>query len=54
MVWPRKEANAFTLGKSQNDELESDLKQDDFLKIHEKHPSYKAAFDFRTNMYAQL
>ena len=34
--------------------MESDLKQDDFLKVHKKHPSYKAAFNFRTKMNAQL
>ena len=54
----KKDANAFIaknfiLVKSQREELESDLKQNDFLKVHKKHPSYKAQFDFRTKMHAQ-
>ena len=44
-VWPLKEANAFlmknlTLVKEQREELERDLKQDDFMKPHENNPSF--------------
>ena len=59
MVWPTKDANTFisknlTLVKIQREEMESDCREDDFLKVHEKHPSYKAAFNFRTKMHTQL
>ena len=57
--WPTAEANAFmkkflTLIPSQKVELESDLYQEDFLKEHEKNPSYKQAFDFKTKMFGSL
>merc|ERR1712237_309131 len=57
--WPTAEANAFmkeylTLIPSQKIELESDLYQEDFLKEHEKNPSYKQAFDFKTKMFGSL
>ena len=34
--------------------MESDLKQDDLLKVLKKHHSCKAAFNFKTEMHAQL
>ena len=57
-VWPLKEANAFlmknlTLVKEQREELESDLKQDNSLKPHEKHTSFKAVSDFKAKMNKQ-
>ena len=38
-VWPKKDTNAFnvinlTVVNSQKEELESDLEQDDFMKVH--------------------
>ena len=57
--WPTAEANAFmkkflTLIPSQKMELESDLYQEEILKEHEKNPSYKQAFDFKTKMFGSL
>ena len=57
--WPTKEANAFmaknlTLVPEQRIELESDLIQETFLKDFEKNPSFKAAFDFKTKMFASM
>ena len=57
-VWPLKEANAFlmknlTLVKEQREELDSDLKQDNSLKPHEKHTSFKAVSDFKAKMNIQ-
>ena len=55
--WPTAEANAFmkkylTLVPEQKMELEGDFYQEAFLKEHEKNPSYKQAFDFKTKMFA--
>merc|ERR1711867_179054 len=35
-------------------ELEGDLYQETFLKEHEKNPSYKQAFDFKTKMFGSM
>ena len=34
--------------------LESDLYLEPFLKEHEKNPSYKQAYDFKTKMFGSL
>ena len=57
-VWPLKEANAFlmknlTLVKEQREELESNLKQDNFVKTHEKNTSCKAVCHFKAKMNVQ-
>ena len=57
--WPTAEGNVFmmnylTLVPSQKIDLESDLYQETFLKEHEKNPSYKQAFDFKTKMFGSL
>ena len=56
-VWPTKDANVsivknLTLVKRKREELESDIRQNDFLKVHEKHPGYKAQFNFRIKMHS--
>ena len=56
-AWPLKEANAYlskylSLVKEQREELESDLKQDEFLKPLGKQASFKTTFDFRAKMNA--
>ena len=48
-AWPLKEANSYltkhlSLVKAQREELEIDLKQDEFLKLFEKQASLKATF----------
>ena len=43
-----------TLVPDQKMELEGDLYQKAFLKEHEKNPSYKQAFDFKTKMFGSL
>ena len=43
-----------TLVPEQKMELEGDLYQEAFLKEHEKNPSYKQAFDFKTKMFGSL
>ena len=43
-----------TLVPNQKMELEGDLYQEAFLKEHEKNPSYKQAFDFKTKMFGSL
>ena len=57
--WPSGEANAFmkkylTLIPEQRQKLESDLYMEPFLKEHEKNPSFKQAFDFKTKMFGSL
>ena len=56
-AWPLKKANAYlskylSLVKEQREELESDLKTDEFLNLLEKQASFKATFDFRAKMNA--
>ena len=53
-----KEANAYlskylSLVKEQREQLDTDLKEDEFLKPLEKQASFKTTFDFRVNMNAQ-
>ena len=43
-----------TLIPEQRKELESDLTQESFLKDLEKNPSYKASFEFKTNMFTSM
>ena len=43
-----------TLIPDQKMNLESDLYQEPFLKEHEKNPSYKQAYDFKTKMFGSL
>ena len=57
--WPSAEASSFmkkylTLIPDQKMNLESDLYQEPFLKEHEKNPSYKQAYDFKTKMFGSL
>ena len=57
--WPSAEANAFmkkylTLIPEQRQQLESDLYMEPFLKEHERNPSFKQAFDFKTKMFGSL
>ena len=57
--WPSAEASAFmkkylTLVPDQKMNLESDLYLESFLKEHEKNPSYKQAYDFKTKMFGSL
>ena len=57
--WPSGEARAFmkkylTLVLDQRMNLESDLYLEPFLKEHEKNPSYKQAYDFKTKMFGSL
>ena len=56
---PSVEASSFikkylTLIPDQKMNLESDLYQEPFLKEHEKNPSYKQAYDFKTKMFGSL
>ena len=41
-------------GLRPKDNLESDLYLEPFLKEHEKNPSYKQAYDFKTKMFGSL
>ena len=57
--WPSAEANAFmnkypTLIPEHRQQLESDLYMEPFLKEHERNPSFKQAFDFKTKMFGSL
>ena len=57
--WPSAKASAFmkkhlTLVPDQRMSLESDLYLEPFLKEHEKNPSYKQAYDFKTKMFGSL
>ena len=57
--WPSGEASAFmknylTLVPDQRMNLESDLYLEPFLKEHEKNPSYKQAYNFKTKMFGSL
>ena len=57
--WPSAEASAFMkkyliLVQDQRMNLESDLYLEPFLKEHEKNPSYKQAYDFKTKMFGSL
>ena len=57
--WPSAEANAFmkkylALISEQRQQLESDLYMEPFLKEHERNPSFKQAFDFKTKMFGSL
>ena len=56
---PSSEASSFmkkylTLIPDQKMNLESDLYLEPFLKEHEKNPSYKQAYDFKTKMFGSL
>ena len=55
VVWPTKDVNTFivknlTLVPEQKKALESDLAQERFFKDYEKHPGYKASFEFKNKM----
>ena len=57
-AWPLKRASAYlskylSLVKEQREELESDLKKEEFLNLLEKQASFKATFDFRAKMNTQ-
>ena len=57
--WPSAEANTFmkkylTLIPEQRQKLESDIYMEPFLKEHERNPSFKQAFDFKTKMFGSL
>ena len=57
--WPSAEAHTFmkkylTLIPEQRMRLESDLYLEPFLKEHERNPSFKQAFDFKTKMFGSL
>ena len=43
-----------TLIPEQRKELESNLVQENFVKDFEKNPSYKASFEFKTQMFASM